>query len=118
MTSDTGGGFVHSVGATEGANEKTVAAFGRFHRSEFESNATRRSRCNLGEVERVRIDSVGTPQGVATRLPTCRCLDLKARNRTLGAHFGHQELSPCEVFAQSNFTGHALRRAPDCVAES
>ena len=73
MTSDTGGGFVHSV---------------------------------------------GTPQGVATRLPTCRCLDLKARNRTLGAHFGHQELSPCEVFAQSNFTGHALRRAPDCVAES
>ena len=63
MTSDTGGGFVHSVGATEGANEKTVAAFGRFHRSEFESNATRRSRCNLGEVERGRIDSGGDTSG-------------------------------------------------------
>ena len=83
MTSDTGGGFVHLVGATEGANEKTVAAFGRFHRSEFESNATRRSRCNLGEVERGRIDSGGDTSGGCDTTPACWCLDLKARDRTI-----------------------------------
>jgi hypothetical protein len=44
MTSDTDGGFVHSVGATEGANEKTVAAFGRFHRASL-------SRTQLAEAD-------------------------------------------------------------------